>query len=299
MRMNGAVVDTLITSFRRTAARRRGVHEPNVRYVQTRAGALRVLDTGGSQPALVMTPDGPCVIEHFKGLIRSFSEQFRVVCFDMPGIGFSFPAHGYRFSAVETADAIIELLDALSIPRAAFAFTCANGFFAMNLAKRYPQRVSHLVLAQTPSFADMRRWTDHNIPRLLRVPFLGQAVTAVKAEYLATRWFNRALPRGSEHKSGFVEHSQTALQAGSCFCLASLVQGMLQMRDDDVSGVRCPTLAIHGDSDFSHAQTDFRSITEPIPHAQVLRFEGCGHFPNLEQASKYADLVLRFLTRTG
>jgi pimeloyl-ACP methyl ester carboxylesterase len=297
--MNGAVVDALMTSFRRPAARKRGAFQPNVHYVQTRAAALRLSDSGGSKPALVLTPDGPCVIEHFDFLIRAFSDRFRVVCFDMPGIGFSFPIRGYRFGLAETADAIVELLDALSISRAAFAFSCANGFFAMNLAKRYPDRVSHLVLAQTPSFAGMRKWTDRNIPSLLRVPYVGQAVTAVKAEYLATRWFNRALPRGSKHKSGFVAHAQKALQAGGCFCLASLVQGMLQIQDDDTSGVQCPTLAIHGDSDFSHEHTDFRSITEPIPHAQVVRFEGCGHFPNLEQASNYVDHVQRFLIHSG
>jgi pimeloyl-ACP methyl ester carboxylesterase len=297
--MSGALVDTLMTSFRRTAARKRGAHESNLRYVQTKAAALRVLDTGGNKPALVLTPDGPCVIEHFDVLIRRFSEHFRVVCFDMPGAGFSFPSRGYRFGVAETADVVVELLDALSISKAAFAFTCANGFFAMNLAKRYPHRVSHLVLAQTPSFACMRKWTDRNIPGLLRVPYLGQAVTAVKAEYLATRWFDRALPKGSEHKSGLVAHAQHALHAGGCFCLASLVQGMLQIQDDDVSGVQCPTLAIHGDSDFSHRDTDFGSITQPIPHAQVLRFEGCGHFPNLEQASNYVDHVQRFLMRSG
>ena len=297
--MNGALVDALITSFGRTAARKRGAHEPNVRYVQTKAAALRISDTGGNKPVLVLTPDGPCVMEHFDALIGAFSDRFRVVCFDMPGAGFSFPSRGYRFGIAETADAIIELLDALSISRAAFAFTCANGFFAMNLAKRYPHRVSHLVLGQTPSFAGMRKWTDRNIPGLLRVPYLGQAVATVKAEYLATRWFDRALPRGSEHKSGFVAHAREALHAGGCFCLASLVQGMLEIRDDDTSGVQCPTLAIHGDSDFSHQQTDFGSITEPIPHARVVRFEGCGHFPDLEQASRYVDHVQQFLIHAG
>jgi len=57
--MNGALVDTLITSFRRTAAQKRGAHESNVHYVQTKAAALRVSDTGGNKPALVLTPDGP------------------------------------------------------------------------------------------------------------------------------------------------------------------------------------------------------------------------------------------------
>src|SRR5258707_2393635 len=111
-----------------------------MRYVETAAGRLRVLDTGGGKPSLVLTPDGPCVIEHYDGLIRSFAERFRVVCFDMPGLGFSFPSRGYAFGVAETADAIVALLDALSIPKASFAFTCANGCFAMNLAVRYPQR---------------------------------------------------------------------------------------------------------------------------------------------------------------
>ncbi len=297
--MNGAIVDSFITSFRRTGARRRGAHESSMRYVQTEAARLRVLDTGSSKPALVLTPDGPCVIEHYEVLIKRFSEHFRVVCFDMPGIGFSFPSHGYGFGIAETADVIVELLDALSIPRAVFAFTCANGFFAMNLAKRYPQRVSHLVLGQTPSFGGMRKWTDRNIPKVLRVPYVGQTVTAVKAEFLATHWFDLALPRGSEYKSGFVAQARKALQAGGCFCLASVVQGLLQSEEDDIRGVQCPTLAIHGDSDFSHKHTDFRSITDPIPHAQVIPFQGCGHFPNLERASEYVDHVQRFLLRNG
>jgi pimeloyl-ACP methyl ester carboxylesterase len=297
--MGSATADVFLTSFRRKGARRRGTHESSMRYVRTRAGDLRVIDTGGNKPALMLTPDGPCVIEHYDVLINTFSSEFRVICFDMPGIGFSFPRYGYLFGIAETADAIVELLDAVSVPKAAIAFTCANGFFAMNLAKRYPQRVSRLVLAQTPSFNGIRTWTDRNIPKPLRIPYVGQAITAVKAELLATRWFDIALPRGSEHKSGFVAQAQKALQAGGCFCLASLVQGLLQTEENDVCGVQCPTLAIHGDSDFSHRHTDFRAITDQIPHAQVITFQGCGHFPNLEHPSEYVGHVQRFLLRNG
>ncbi len=293
--MNGAIVDNFMTSFRRTQTRKRGLHESSMYYVRTKAGQLRVMDSGGSKPTLVLTPDGPCVIEHYIPLIKSFSDQFRVICFDMPGIGFSFPGYGYQFGVAESADFIVELLDTLSVPKAAFAFTCVNGFFAMNLAKRYPRRVSHLVLAQTPSFDGMRQWADRNISKPLHIPYLGQVITTVKAEFLATRWFDLALPRGSEHKSGFVTQAREALDAGSCFCLASLVQGVLHSHDEDIRGVQCPTLVIHGDSDFSHRYTDFHSITDPIPHAQVIAFRGCGHFPDLERRSEYVDHVQRFL----
>ena len=297
--MNGAIVDSLVTSFRRAGARRRGTQETSMRYVQTKAGQLRVIDTGGSDPTVVLTPDGPCVIEHCDALIQSFSKQFRVICFDMPGVGFSFPSYDYRFGIAESADFIVELLDILSVPKAAFAFTCANGFVAMNLAKRYPHRVSHLVLAQTPSLDSMRKWADRNIPKPLRIPYVGQVVGAVKAEFLATHWFDLALPRGSEFKSSFVAQARKAVTAGGCFCLASTVQGLLQSHEDDIRGVQCPTLVMHGDSDFSHKHTDFQSITDPIPHAQVIAFAGCGHFPNLERRSEYIDHVQRFLLRSG
>src|SRR5215470_20312848 len=102
--MNGAIVDSFMTSLRRVGARQRGARESSARYVRTKAGQLRVVDTGGGKPALVLTPDGPCVIEHYDGLIKRFSEQFRVICFDMPGVGFSFPRYGYCFGIAESAD---------------------------------------------------------------------------------------------------------------------------------------------------------------------------------------------------
>jgi hypothetical protein len=40
--MNGAIVDSFITSFRRTGARKRGANESSMRYVQTKAGQLRL-----------------------------------------------------------------------------------------------------------------------------------------------------------------------------------------------------------------------------------------------------------------
>jgi pimeloyl-ACP methyl ester carboxylesterase len=78
-----------------------------------------------------------------------------------------------------------------------------------------------------------------------------------------------------------------------------MVQGMTESHEDDVRGVQCPTLAIHGDSDFTHKDTDFRSITDLIPHARVIGFQGCGHFPDLEQVSEYVRHVHEFLLRNG
>lgn len=261
----------------------------------TRAGKLRFLDTGGAKPVILMTPDGPCVIEHHRELIKQLSRHFRVVCFDMPGMGFSFPDWRFHFGREETTNAIVELLDGLSISRVIVAFSCANGLTAMSLAKQHPQRVSHLVLAQTPSQDAMKKWADRNIPSILLVPYFGQIAGKVGAKYLATHWFNLCLPKNSLHKAKLAEEARVAVDTGGCFCLASVVQGLKNSSDEDLLGVDCPTMMIHGDSDRSHRHTDFHSLTGTIPNAEIIRFDNCGHFPSLERCADYVRLLHRFV----
>jgi pimeloyl-ACP methyl ester carboxylesterase len=188
-------------------------------------------------------------------------------------------------------------MDALRVKRAAIAFTCANGFFGMNLARRFPNRVSHLIVAQTPSLEAMLKWSEVNVPLPLRIPYLGQlcTATAIRPHMLAERWFDAALPRERKDKASFVPTSKRAIQSGGCFCLASVVQGFAKARLHDLQGVLCPTLAIHGTNDYLHRYTDFRSVLQVIPNATLLGFEGTGHFPDLENTDEYVEQVQRFV----
>ncbi len=52
-------------------------------------------DRGGDKSLLIMTPDGSNAVEHHAGLIHPLRSNFRVVCFDMPGFGFSRPRRTY------------------------------------------------------------------------------------------------------------------------------------------------------------------------------------------------------------
>lgn len=288
--MHGTVVDTLLTLPQRRYAR-------NCKYktVSTRAGVLPYVDTGDDKPVILMTPDAPCVIEHHTALIDNLSRDFRVVCFEMPGSGLSFPRAGYSFTAAETATAMGELLDALKIERAILNFSCVNGLHAMNFASRFPNRVSHLVLGQVPSVASLKNWSDYNIPKPLRIPFIGQIVGRAAVRKLSDKWFSGCLPRPSEHREGFTKLSIESLRSGGCFCLASIVQGAMRSPDEQVSGVRQPTLMVYGDEDYSHRHTNFALLTDTVPQASTLEFTGCGHFPNLERHELFADKLRQFV----
>lgn len=261
------------------------------RMVDTRLGRLRVLDSGGAGPVVLMVPDGPNVIEHHAGVIARLSPHARVVCFDLPGFGYSKPPLNYRHRLQDGAAAVLAVMDALDIREAALHFSCANGLYAIAAAKLAPQRIRRLLLCQTPSMQSMRDWTQKNVPKPLQVPVLGQVLMRAARRRFAGVWYGIALPDKSRFDE-FHAPADHALTHGACFCLAGVVQGLSHAGDGELNDVKTPTLLIWGDRDRSHRRTRAESLQELLPQARVEHFADCGHFPDLEQPQRYAELAL-------
>ena len=159
---------------------------------QTVAGATRVHDSGGNKPRVVLVPDGPNVVAHYRQLIPQLEGSFRVVCFDMPGFGYSLPSRRYDHSRDQGAAAVIAVLDALEITKATLAFSCANGFYAIRVAQLQPHRATGLVLSQTPSLASMHAWSHRVVPWVLHVPVLGQIAGWLLRRRAVESWYRIA-----------------------------------------------------------------------------------------------------------
>lgn len=266
------------------------------RLVDTPSGRVRLHDSGSDKPCVVLVPDGPNVIEHYAELIALLSEKFRVVVFDMPGFGFSFPRRAYRHSLDDGAKVVLGVLDALDIGAATLAFSCANGFYALRAAQLAPERITSLILSQTPSMAAMDAWAGRAIPRPIRVPVLGQVLVWLLRRRVADRWYAVALPR-SRPAPWFAQTAQAAFDRGSCFCLAGVVQGLLGEGGGALSGSQVPCTLVWGASDHSHRYTAPESFLDLVPGARIVVLEGCGHFPDLEKPERYASLLDEHMAR--
>ena len=260
--------------------------------MDTPVGPVRVFDSGSKKPCVVTVPDGPNVIEHHEQLIARLSSQVRIVCFDMPGFGFSLPQKSYAHSLDQGATAVLGVLDALRIERATLAFSCANGFYAMRAAQRAPERIAGLVLSQTPSLRAMHAWTDRVIPWPVRVPVGGQVLVWLRRKKVAEGWYRVALPATTDAQP-FRETALRALQSGGCNCLAGVVQGLARENAASLCNVSVSCTMVWGTRDRSHKYTDPLSLHECIPGAAIVPFERCGHFPELEAPDRYAEILLR------
>ena len=261
------------------------------RLLQTRRGRLRVFDTGGKGPVLLMVPDGPNVIEHHAQVIERLAPHARVICFDMPGFGYSRPPFGYAHTLEQGAQTVLAVMDALGVDVASLLFSCANGFYAIAAARLAPRRIRRLLLCQTPGISAMPAWTLRNVPRPIRTPLVGQVLMRGARRKFAHTWYGMAMP-DKPQRDEFRSVADHALTHGGCFCLAGVVQGLGHASAAQLTGVKQPTTLLWGDSDRSHRHTRAESLLELLPRAQIRHLPDCGHFPDLEQPQVYVELAL-------
>jgi pimeloyl-ACP methyl ester carboxylesterase len=153
-----------------------------------------------------------------------------------------------------------------------------------------PEKFTHLFLAQTPGMHSMQSWVSDNIPKILTLPVIGQLTNFTVEKRLSRRWYEKALPEGTDCKD-YQGIALNAINTGACFCLAGIVQGLGKDLNSALKLPSFPSTLIWGNKDASHINTDFSSIGEHLPGCEVIKFDDCGHFPELEKSKTYAKLV--------
>jgi len=181
-------------------------------------------------------------------------------------------------------------MDILKVEKAALCFSCSNGFYAIKAGEMAPERFTHFFLAQTPSVHSMKEWVDLTIPKILTYPIVGQLINSFYERKLAKSWYKTALPKSTD-KTIYQNTALSALNKGGCFCLSGLVQGLVPELNSPLKQTKVPSTLIWGKKDYSHRKTDNKSILEHLPNCEIIEFDTCGHFPELESTENYARLV--------
>ena len=110
-----------------------------MRMVRVSHGDVRVRVTGAGSHTVVFVCDMPALIEHHDRLFTLLEPRYRVVCMELPGMGFSVPGSAFCFTLVEQAGAVEQVLRALGVRACTLAFSCVNGYLARRKPTSPPQ----------------------------------------------------------------------------------------------------------------------------------------------------------------
>jgi pimeloyl-ACP methyl ester carboxylesterase len=267
-----------------------------IRTLQTSYGTMRVRDVGTATRTLVFVCDMPMLIEHHAELLALLRADFRVLCVELPGLGFSQPATRFDFSLISQAAAVREALESLAVRDCVLAFGCVGAYLAVMLAHELPEIVRGVVLMQAGVWEAQLRWAkriDFGGHGVVATPYLGQLAVGCFARPIAKSWIHTALGR-SELKAELAKRSDAGLAAGAGWALASLTQSYFGRSAPAFHPVQQDSLLVWGDRDRTHRKTDPSSALAYLPRGRLVRFERAGHFPELEEPEDFARLLRGF-----
>src|SRR5689334_11664003 len=214
-------------------------------------------------------------------------QSHRVIVPDLRGFGRSGQCTPPA-SLDEHADDVARILDDLGLERATVAGLSMGGYIAFALARRHPQRLSRLILADTRSAPDSdegRKGRDENIALVARegAPAL---VERLLPKLLSANASAEALARvralgGKQTKDGVM----SAL-------------GAMRDRPDStplLSSITVPSLVIVGELDSISPLGEARAIATALVHGELAMLPGAGHLSNLESPAHFMAAMRKFL----
>ena len=231
----------------------------------------------------------------FRHQIAALAANYRCVTIDWRGQADSPPSSdGYDMERL-THDAIT-LIEQLGVGPVHYVGLSMGGFVGMRIAARRPDLVRSLTLLDTSAEAEepterTRKKTMGRIYRFTGLRFLRGAVTAMMfGPRFRSDPNNRPLLREWEQRLGRCRRSAIS---GAVLAVADRAPV-----DDEIRGIRVPTMVIVGADDAATPPPHTDRIADLIDGARSERIPECGHSSPLEQPERVNRLLDEFL-RSG
>ncbi|HET9822507.1 MAG TPA: alpha/beta hydrolase [Burkholderiaceae bacterium] len=271
-------------------------------FIEVRGQVVHLRDEGprGDPEPIVLLHGTGASLHTWEGWAAALRRTRRVVTVDLPGFGLTGPFAGayapedYRGDSY--ARFVLDMLDALKIPRAVLGGNSLGGEIAWRTAALAPQRVTRLVLVGATGYefapehlppGFLLAWTpvlgrvgEYLTPRAL----VAASVAAVYGdparvtEALVDRYFELTLREGNRRALGL---RLRQMEAGAHAArIATLTQ---------------PTLVLWGGRDRLVPPAIGLRFAAAIRGAQRVQFDDLGHVPQEEDPARTVQPVLAFL----
>ncbi len=255
---------------------------------------VHVIGDPATQPVVMLIHgSGPGVTAYanWRLTMPALAEQFCVVAADMVGFGYTRPPEGFAFGMPGWTRHLVDLLDALELPRVHLIGNSFGGSLAMSLAINHPQRLDRLVLMGsvgapgriTPGL-DAVWGYQASVENMRSLLHLFSYDSSMLGDDLAQIRYEASVRPGIQEafSAMFPAPRQRSLD-GMTHAIA------------DIAAIGHQTLIVHGRDDKVIPLESSYLLHSLIERSQLHVFGQCGHWTQIEHAAEFNRMVVQFL----
>jgi pimeloyl-ACP methyl ester carboxylesterase len=253
-----------------------------MRSAEVRVGGHRVhYYVGGEGPPLVMVHGIASRAADAALAYRALAKGHRVYALDLLGFGESDKPPDASYTVAMQAELVQGFLNAMHLRKTDLLGVSLGGWIALKVAAERPERVRRLVLVSSaglkyPTELQETSFSPTNLEEL-RASFARQ--TDAKVPEFVLRDFLR---RSGKRRWVVTRSMRSALKAEDA------LDGRLQR-------VTMPVLLVWGTHDRIIPIHVAASMQREMPHARLVRLEGCGHLAIIECRDRALPAIVKFL----
>lgn len=219
--------------------------------------------------------------------VEALRGQNRVITYDLRGFG-----HSQLGTAPITmdvyADDLVALLDALALPRVTACGLSLGGYVLLNAVRRYSQRFSALVLADTQCLADTPEEQKKRTATAAEIDAAG--LGAFSEKFMKNALGAEAPDSARELVRRLIIKNPPEAVKGALLAMAHREESCSHLHHMDL-----PVLVLCGEHDQLTTLPKSEMLFTQLPAAQMHIVEKAGHLANLEQPVRFNLYLSQFI----
>lgn len=264
-------------------------------------GGVKVhyLRAGEGPTVLLVHGLGTSVVTWRQNVDPLVSAGYRVLALDLPGHGDSDKPRDLSYDPVAGAELLRHFLQSQDVQQASLVGSSAGGLVVSLFALAYPEQVEKMVLVAPGGLGRRVSW----VLRLMSVPGLGELIYHPKLQNdndLSRQLFFQPPPFLEDvlremSRVRNLPGSRRATLKGVRSSVNLFGQRQRRYILHRLKGLSKPMMTVWGEEDrilpVSHAAT----VRRELPQTIVRVIPRCGHWPHMERAEEFNELLIRFL----
>ncbi len=266
---------------------------PADRFVEIAGSRVRIREEGPlGAPVIILIHGFTHSLETWDGWATVLKRDHRVIRYDLNGHGLTGPDPLERYSPIERAGFIGEIMDVLGIDQANLAGNSLGGLAAWRFASENPARASALVLISPGAFP-LNGASDKpaEIPAAMKAYLL----TAPEPGVRASAEFIYADDSKITDARLKVMRDMLRREGNGDAMIKSLEEFTLPDPTEALNRITAPTLILWGEGDIIIPIEQGRQMEKAISGARLLSYPGVGHAAQEEAPEETVADALAFL----